>query len=77
MRYCSLNTVCDMICIRLVDCVEDADVGCACHCSMSEDTGGTVTVLFSRHDRLALQRIVGTARAERLITSDKNTFMFN
>jgi hypothetical protein len=63
--------------IRLVGCVGDADDRCACHCSMSEDTGGTVTVLFSRHDRLSLQRIVGTARADRLITSDKNTFMFN
>jgi len=45
--------------------------------NMSEDTGGTVTCLFGRQDRLALQRIVGTSRAERLITSDKQTFMFS
>jgi hypothetical protein len=36
-----------------------------------------VTVLFNQQERLALQRIVGTSRAERLLTSDKSTHMFS
>jgi len=45
--------------------------------SMGEDTGGTVTAIFGKQDRLALQRIVGTTRAQRLLTSDKSTHMFS
>ncbi|MFS7918495.1 putative digestive organ expansion factor, predicted [Helianthus anomalus] len=34
------------------------------------------TVLFSRSDRLRLERIVGTGPAKRMVTSDKRIFTF-
>nr|GFA91942.1 U3 small nucleolar RNA-associated protein 25 [Tanacetum cinerariifolium] len=34
------------------------------------------TVLFSRFDLLRLERIVGTAPAKRMVTSDKRIFTF-
>lgn len=40
----------------------------------SEDM--TCTVLFSRYDKLRLERIIGTPHAKRLISSDKNMFVF-
>ncbi|XAR60244.1 hypothetical protein NMG60_11033522 [Bertholletia excelsa] len=36
----------------------------------------TCTVLFSRFDQLRLERIVGTAPAKRLVTSEKGVFVF-
>nr|XP_016502868.1 PREDICTED: U3 small nucleolar RNA-associated protein 25-like [Nicotiana tabacum] len=38
--------------------------------------GSASTVLFSRFDQLRLERIVGTAAAKRMITSDKGVFVF-
>ncbi|XP_009780141.1 protein NUCLEOLAR FACTOR 1 [Nicotiana sylvestris] len=38
--------------------------------------GSACTVLFSRFDQLRLERIVGTAAAKRMITSDKGVFVF-
>ena len=40
----------------------------------AEDT--TCTVLFSKFEKLQLERIVGTARCQRMIDSEKATFMF-
>ncbi|KAI8573344.1 hypothetical protein RHMOL_Rhmol01G0269800 [Rhododendron molle] len=36
----------------------------------------TCTVLFSRFDQLRLERIVGTAPAKRMVTSEKGVFVF-
>uniref|UniRef100_A0A5B7BL58 Putative U3 small nucleolar RNA-associated protein 25 n=1 Tax=Davidia involucrata TaxID=16924 RepID=A0A5B7BL58_DAVIN len=38
--------------------------------------GMTCTMLFSRFDQLRLERIVGTAPAKRMVTSDKGVFVF-
>ncbi|KAK4370104.1 hypothetical protein RND71_009579 [Anisodus tanguticus] len=38
--------------------------------------GSACTVLFSRFDQLRLERIVGTAAAKRMVTSDKGVFIF-
>jgi hypothetical protein len=37
---------------------------------------GIVTVLYSKWDALALERIVGAQRARRMISSEAATFMF-
>jgi U3 small nucleolar RNA-associated protein 25 len=34
------------------------------------------TVLFTKFERMALERIVGTKRCEHMLSSDKTTFMF-
>lgn len=36
----------------------------------------TVQVLFSKWEMLALERVVGTARAKKMIKQESNTFMF-
>jgi U3 small nucleolar RNA-associated protein 25 len=43
---------------------------------MESDEDSKVTVLFSMFDAMALERIVGTKRAQRMLTQDKNIFMF-
>ena len=34
------------------------------------------TVLFTKFEKMALERIVGTKRCEHMLSSGKNTFMF-
>ncbi|XP_052192609.1 protein NUCLEOLAR FACTOR 1 isoform X2 [Diospyros lotus] len=43
---------------------------------LQESAGMTCTVLFSQFDLLRLERIVGTASAKRMVTSDKGVFVF-
>ncbi|KAG1670680.1 hypothetical protein FOA52_010955 [Chlamydomonas sp. UWO 241] len=38
--------------------------------------GATVSVLFCRYDLPALERVVGSTRAQKMIAGDSNTFMF-
>ncbi|PHT83483.1 hypothetical protein T459_11926 [Capsicum annuum] len=38
--------------------------------------GSSCTVLFSHFDQLRLERIVGTAAAKRMVTSDKGVCVF-
>jgi len=40
------------------------------------DTGGTVTAVYAAHDKLALQRVVGTKRANLMLESGKPSHMF-
>ena len=44
--------------------------------SLFDDTGGTVTCLYAQQDQLALQRIVGTERANHMLASNKPSHMF-
>ena len=44
--------------------------------SGSGSTHGTVTALFSAFDGLELERIVGTARAQKMLKSHNSTFIF-
>ena len=37
---------------------------------------GTVTVMFSEFDGLALERVVGTARSGKMVTGSAPSFMF-
>ncbi len=39
-------------------------------------THGTVTVLFSKWDVLQLERVVGSARAKKMLSAESSTFMF-
>ncbi len=41
-----------------------------------ERSSMSCTVLFSKYEKLQLERIVGDARCERMINGDKNTFLF-
>ena len=45
----------------------------------ADTTGSTsisCTVLLTKYDKLALERIVGTKRCEHMLSSGKTTFMF-
>ena len=44
--------------------------------SLFQDTGGSVTALYAQHDKLPLQRIVGTKRANLMLESGKPSHMF-
>jgi U3 small nucleolar RNA-associated protein 25 len=37
---------------------------------------GTVTAMFSAYDRLALARVVGASRADKMVTGESPTYMF-
>lgn len=39
-------------------------------------SGISCTVLFTKFEKMALERIVGTKRCEHMLSSGKNTFMF-
>ena len=43
--------------------------------NMAEGEGGTVEVLYSHWEQLALSRVVGGARAQRMIASSDSTHM--
>ncbi|CAM9951142.1 unnamed protein product [Discosporangium mesarthrocarpum] len=51
---------------ELVNLLEEAD----------SVTAVTCLTLFTRFERLALERVVGEERADHMITSPKNTFLF-
>ena len=55
---------------ELVNLLEEAD---------SRGLGASVscTVVFTKYEKMALERIVGSRRAEHMLTSRKNTFMFS
>jgi U3 small nucleolar RNA-associated protein 25 len=40
------------------------------------ETDASCTVLFSKYDKLQLERIVGAARCDRMINNPKTTFLF-
>ncbi|KAI7851631.1 hypothetical protein BDC45DRAFT_538077 [Circinella umbellata] len=44
--------------------------------SAAEEATFSCTALFSRYDHLKLERIVGTERAQKMCTAQKNVFMF-
>lgn len=44
--------------------------------SLFQDTGGTVTAVYAVHDKLALQRVVGSRRAQLMLESGKPSHMF-
>ncbi|KAI8069498.1 digestive organ expansion factor [Gongronella butleri] len=46
------------------------------HASAAEEATFSCTVLFSKYDFLKLERVVGTERAKKMCTAQKNTFQF-
>lgn len=44
--------------------------------SGSTDNSVSCTVLFTKYEKLALERIVGVKRCEHMLSSSKSTFMF-
>jgi len=44
--------------------------------SLFGDTGGTVTAVYGKADLLALQRVVGSTRANHMLGSQKVSHMF-
>jgi hypothetical protein len=44
---------------------------------MCNETKERVTAVYSRLEYLALERIVGTVKAERIVKGDKDAFMFS
>lgn len=52
---------------EIVNMLEESNTG---------NTKVTCLVLFTQYEKLALERIVGTARCSQILSSKKTTFMF-
>jgi U3 small nucleolar RNA-associated protein 25 len=48
-----------------------------CYVEMCNETKERVTGVYSRLEYLALERVVGTLKAERMVKGDKDAFMFS
>ena len=61
---------------ELLNLMEGGPGGAAVAAAGGTGGHGTVTVLFCEYDKLALARVVGQSRADKMLGSDSPTFMF-